>query len=47
MVGWPRGTILDRIGEFGDFQHLTESAKAAASHATDFEAPEKQQNKTR
>ena len=46
----PRETVRDLIGSFGEIGNLAESAKAAASHATDFEPPLyniwKQQEKT-
>jgi hypothetical protein len=35
----PRETVRDLTGTFGDFGKLAESAKAAASHATDFDTP--------
>jgi hypothetical protein len=34
-----RKTVDDILGEFGDFGKLSETAKAAASHATDFDPP--------
>ena len=35
----PRQTITDWINTFADFGHMSESGKAAAAHAIDFERP--------
>jgi hypothetical protein len=49
-VGWPRRTVSDWIEGFGDLRQMSESAKAAANHAVDFDPPIyniwKQQTKT-
>lgn len=50
VEGIPRKTVDDAMDGFGEIGNLAESAKAAANHATDFEAPIynvwKQQDKT-
>jgi hypothetical protein len=38
-VGWERPTITGWIDDFVEFRQVAESDKAAANHATDFEAP--------
>ena len=38
-VGCPRETVRDLLSGFGEIGKLSESAKAAASHATDFKPP--------
>jgi hypothetical protein len=35
----PRTTIEGWLSEFDDFGHLSESVKATATHATDFDPP--------
>lgn len=49
-IEWPRDTVQNWLADFVDFAKVSESNKAAANHATDFDVPLynvwKQQNRT-